>query len=1251
MSKKTNKWLLILSLIFLIIGMVLAIMEKPTRDASKFAIRIETHLQGMEAEVDALIKEEITLRNLSDNVYLTNSEKEMALFQKPYTIQVFKKDSLVFWNNIGVGSDIGNNTEASELFYRGEGNKILKLPSGLFYVREDSIPDFGKVISFLPIKYEYKIETTYLQNLFAVDRFSEDAWHSRIPFDDVEITAKGKGSPVYNTKGEEIFSVVALNPVKMPWVSYALFVLYLLAALFGILWYTQLARQVARTRKSWLGIVLLTAGLLVMRLLMVYFDVGASFDNVPIFSVRYPSNYFAYTVGDMLINTLLSVWVAVFFFKEFKIENINELDYPQRFGLSVFLYALIVMGILGITYVLRGLVLETDIPFDFDKIGDLGWSSILSIIGILFLMLMLFLFTYRTSLVIRKLDLNLTRRLATLGIAVILSFLSVYLMGLDPTTLVLLLLFSIIYIISFDLYVENDSTNILWIVAWLVIYSAFSSSFLYKYNQMKEWEERIQYAKFLTNDRDEVMENELQLLDKEISADGELHQYLDRYIDYEKVEGLLLRNHSIDLRFIRYKHHLHLFVEDSFANIIPIGPSNEALVNSYEKTDITLENNLRFNRDKDALGTYLLKIKHHRSRSKGDVIILLEFGREVGENAKISTELFMNEDYKKIKGLSSYEYAIYRNNERVFQEGDSYELLVADIENLPDRGKYRFEKKGGKSHLIYHEWNSNLAMMNIELPNFISKVRLLMSYLFSMMVLVLGVLMIINTLIEMYSFDREPIFAPSPSLKNKIQVSVIAIIILSFFVIGVVTIVFFEGKNDEYHEGRLGRKAKSIRKDTAREIEQRNIDAYSLYKFKGIVDPVSTIHSMDINIYDLDGRLIQSSGEDIYSKGLISPLMNAAALYEMRALGKDRVTMDKENAEQIGNLIYDAHYETLKDNAGNVIAYIGMPYYSQKSSIQNDTSEFIGRLLNLYVVLLAVAGFIAIFVANSITKPLSQIGDKLKDLKIGKKNEPLEWNSKDELGDLIDEYNRMIKKLDNSTMLLAQSERENAWREMAKQVAHEIKNPLTPMKLSIQYLQHAYHSNPANMESMLKRVCNTLVEQIDNLSHIATEFSNFAKMPRAENERFELKHLVQSVYDLFSEQREMDMSITLPTQSLMVFADKNQLMRVFNNLIKNAMQAIPEERTGKIVVKLREIRNDTVQLVVKDNGSGIPKDMEEFIFVPHITTKSSGTGLGLAISKSIIEALDGSIYFKSIEGVGTAFFVELPISKESEELV
>jgi nitrogen fixation/metabolism regulation signal transduction histidine kinase len=237
----------------------------------------------------------------------------------------------------------------------------------------------------------------------------------------------------------------------------------------------------------------------------------------------------------------------------------------------------------------------------------------------------------------------------------------------------------------------------------------------------------------------------------------------------------------------------------------------------------------------------------------------------------------------------------------------------------------------------------------------------------------------------------------------------------------------------------------------------------------------------------------------------------------------------------------------------------------------------------------------------------------------------------------------MIVKLDESADLLALTEREVAWREMAKQVAHEIKNPLTPMRLSIQHLQHAMqNADPTESRQLVQRVGITLIEQIDNLSRIAAEFSTFAKMPKPENERIILNELVASVHDLFKKRDDMDFNLYVPIDEIYVNADKSHLLRVLNNLIKNAIQAIPASRKGIIDIKL-ECDEHTATIQVIDNGKGISKEMKEKVFYPNFTTKTSGTGLGLAISKNIIESFGGKIYFETEENIGTTFFFELPV--------
>lgn len=326
---------------------------------------------------------------------------------------------------------------------------------------------------------------------------------------------------------------------------------------------------------------------------------------------------------------------------------------------------------------------------------------------------------------------------------------------------------------------------------------------------------------------------------------------------------------------------------------------------------------------------------------------------------------------------------------------------------------------------------------------------------------------------------------------------------------------------------------------------------------------------------------------------------------------------------------------------------VSYTFFQRFGIIEPSTMHYyLSALLNLYVFLLLAALAVAVAVGNSITKPLAVIGDKLQRLKLGN-NEPLEWSGQDEIGQLVSAYNRMIEEVERSAELLRRSEREGAWREMARQVAHEIKNPLTPMKLSIQYLQRAYQNDPEQALPLINSVAGTLIEQIDTLTKIAGEFSNFAQMPRQEKEVFDAAELVRSISRLFElEQTEGKVQIicTTPDIEIPVFADRSQLTRVINNLIKNAIQAIPEERAGKVLIVLEE-QSSRVLLSVRDNGSGIAPDLQTKVFYPNFTTKSSGMGLGLAMCKNIVDASEGRIWFETAENAGTTFFVELPAAQ------
>ncbi len=306
------------------------------------------------------------------------------------------------------------------------------------------------------------------------------------------------------------------------------------------------------------------------------------------------------------------------------------------------------------------------------------------------------------------------------------------------------------------------------------------------------------------------------------------------------------------------------------------------------------------------------------------------------------------------------------------------------------------------------------------------------------------------------------------------------------------------------------------------------------------------------------------------------------------------------------------------------------------------TAKFTQALLNTYVFLFLIGFSISFSLSQYIRNPLIELGKTLKDVKLNQSNKKIEWSGSDEIGNLIHEYNQMIEKLEVNATLLAHVERDNAWREMAKQVAHEIKNPLTPMKLSLQHLQRTINQKKENTEALTIRMCETLMNQVDNLQQIAEEFSNFGSLPQSDNQKVLLNDVVERIHDLFRNRQDMDIHLIEPIDDIGVYADKNQLIRVLNNIVKNSIQAIPENIKGYIELRLWKEDNKAI-ITVRDNGVGIAEDQKSEIFKPRFTTKSSGSGLGLAIAANMIDSMGGTIHFESHAGKGTEFFIELPL--------
>lgn len=401
----------------------------------------------------------------------------------------------------------------------------------------------------------------------------------------------------------------------------------------------------------------------------------------------------------------------------------------------------------------------------------------------------------------------------------------------------------------------------------------------------------------------------------------------------------------------------------------------------------------------------------------------------------------------------------------------------------------------------------------------------------------------------------------------------------------------------------------------------------------------------DIHVYDLNGQLIGTSVPQLFQYGLLPMHMAPEPFF------REPSTMVQY--EQIGDVKYLTSYTEFVNGNYSQIGYIALPSFISQKEINTHLQAYITKMLPLYFILLLAAIAVVWGISYMVTSSLSMVSEQLKQHQLGEPGKHIDYSYSDEVGELVDHYNQMMDALAESTDRLARTEREMAWRTMARQVAHEINNPLTPMKLTLQQLQRT--KGTERFDAAFDRSTQLLIEQIDNLSHIAKSFSSFAKMPEVNPTAVDVAAKLSNFVALM---RNNPACIPIryigQEQGVMAIADADQITQVFTNIVKNAMQAMSDRVNSDVIIILKpQIKNEQalveevrkshstwIEISISDNGPGIPMEWREKVFVPNFTTKNTGAGLGLSISKNIIEGAGGKITFQTSDA-GTTFYIYL----------
>ncbi len=480
----------------------------------------------------------------------------------------------------------------------------------------------------------------------------------------------------------------------------------------------------------------------------------------------------------------------------------------------------------------------------------------------------------------------------------------------------------------------------------------------------------------------------------------------------------------------------------------------------------------------------------------------------------------------------------------------------------------------------------------------------------------------------------------SISLRIRIFFAMIILVLIASILMVGVTIYQNDEQTEDYNISRFGRKELNTKKDVDFELKRNSVSDLTTDKIASIFEKrifeMSSVHNIEISIYDLKGNLL------ITSTAAIKPFDDASidniparVLTELEAKSNHRIFKTNE----VENISFETSFTYINDLQLNNIGVIKLEFSQDNTEQDQELREFMYRLAYVYLLMLLMAVALAYFLSSYITRSIKTISDKIHKTRLNKRNEKIEFESgSSEIITLVNAYNSMIDQLQESAVKLAQSEREQAWREMAKQVAHEIKNPLTPMRLTVQSFERRFDPEDPKIKEKLKEYSQTLIQQIDVMSSIASAFSDFAKMPTQKREKIDVVEVVKLALDIFNESY---ISYSFTEDELIGNLDKTQLIRIVTNLITNATQATEGIENPRIEVRVSS-EKDTIKIAVSDNGKGIDDSVEHLIFEPKFTTKSSGMGLGLPMIKKIIEAYSGSIAFTSSKSEGTIFTVTLP---------
>ena len=1149
----------------------------------------------------------------------------------PYFI--FADKELIFWSTNRFVPKYGS-LNGSYLY------RYADLKNGRYLIKRRVLRsannEIVEIFGFLPLLSRVPIDQHFTQNGLNVDLFNKTDFSIS---NDENVQEENK---IYSREGVYLFSFEGASQMKVVsrWYQLSIFSLYLIAIISFVAGIYGYAWKLTRTMNPVFGFLVFAAGLIVLRWMLLQYEFPLSIIDLALFDPAFfAASWWQPSLGDLLLNQLMLLAIVAFAYRLFPIEKISVSGW-KREGLLALLYAFGLLAFAHHLYELQSLLENSQWTLDIAE--DIRLSSFKAVSylvvflngGIYFLIAQRGLDLAGTVPAQKRYYVTTLSFLTLLGLAV--SFYSTSFFW--PLLFVHSLYYLLVLVLALPKQISQVSyySFLYFFLAAFVI--AFSSTYvLVDHIGKKDIEDKISMATELLSENDITAEYLLSEAAVNIENDILIQNNISSPFASKELIRQKIRRSYLGSYFDKYDIEILLFNGRGEAISDASAPNYQSLMEAYGteghqtgyeslfflKTDFPTPSSQYFlfsevKRYGTAIGFVVIRLDRRQQLSNSIVPQLLLDAQPVFE------------------GSSRFDYALYVDGKlEKSTDGFNYrrDFLPENINRtlLFDEGV----AVAGYSHLAIatNRENEFYVVSSPQYP--FQYIITNFSIFFLFLVVIIILLFFISALF--YNPQRRGV-----SISAKIQLLLnfaffLPLIIVSAVVLRLVNDTVKRNIEEEYLNV-----TESAGKNLTVTLQSFLNDRHENNTvLENRIEEISQYTQSDINLFNPDGKLIATNQRLIFDNQVLSTYINPLTMASLVEIGNNKLLFD----EYLGDRAYKATYYSIRSAQDNrLLGVLSMPFFESEDQLQQQQTQILSDILNAFTFIFIIFIVLSFLASRILTYPFKYLTQKIKTTTLSKYNEPLEWRADDEIGLMVKEYNRMLENLEKSKQELARSEKESAWREMAQQVAHEIKNPLTPMKLKLQHLKRVLSSVKAEAGEDYHKPIDGLLNQVETLSDIATSFSSFAKMPVPISERMDLATTLKNAVGLFKADHAQ-INTNIPRDPVWVEGDQKLLGRIFNNLILNAIQSVPSGTTPELSVAL-QLTSKKARVCIADNGSGIPEDIRDKIFIPKFSTKEEGSGIGLAIAKRGVEHAGGSIWFESVLGEGTTFYLEFPLTDQ-----